>query len=703
MKHTMTVDSQAFTINGKDSFMVSGEFHYFRVPKTDWRRRMKLFREAGGTTLATYVPWIIHEPEEGTILFDDIPERDISDYLKIADEEGLQVTLRPGPYQYSELVCAGLPEWLVSKNEILAKNVHGTTDGFGYGSVSYLHPLFLSYARKYYKAFAEVVRPYLSENGGPVTMIQVDNEMTGVHLWSGDMDYNPESMGFGNENGRWPNWLKNKYGDISTLNSAWETDFPSIAEAMPADSTDVTSKGSVIRSRDYFEFYLSSVAEYASILAGWLREDGINEIICTNAANPHDNPYIQVTKERLGNDFLLGSDHYYCLSQSWNQNNPTPQYALGIMQSLDELRAMGLPPTVFELPGGSCSDTPPMLSEDLLSCYMTNTAFGMKGMNYYIYTGGPNFGDTGGSCDIYDYHAFVSADGKINDTYKALKAFGDFMNENPWLQRSERVASVQIGFDWKQMRQRTLEYSGLKYTIAESKKDALTGVMYTLTTTGYSGEFVCLDHIPDPAKPLILVSPSELSETAQKNVCEFVEKGGHLLVMPVLPDYGTDYKECSMIKDRLFGNVRFGCPQESAGYLITEDGLKAYGMHLLTSVEASGAGWNTLARSRKGESVCVISEDRKVAFLGCSWQMSVYSQSELLEYILNELGACRCVVSSNRNIITSLRETSDGKRMLFAMNLFSGRNSTEFSIIRGEQKNTGKVDFEPMQVKTFIV
>ena len=47
-----------FEINGEPVHLYSGEFHYFRVPKSDWRRRMQLLKDAGGNCLATYIPWL---------------------------------------------------------------------------------------------------------------------------------------------------------------------------------------------------------------------------------------------------------------------------------------------------------------------------------------------------------------------------------------------------------------------------------------------------------------------------------------------------------------------------------------------------------------------------------------------------------------------------------------------------------------------
>ena len=85
----LTFDAQGVLIDGRREFLVSGEFHYFRVPQEDWRRRMELFKEAGGNCLATYVPWLIHEPEEGNIVFGDQPKRDFARFLETAAAAGL--------------------------------------------------------------------------------------------------------------------------------------------------------------------------------------------------------------------------------------------------------------------------------------------------------------------------------------------------------------------------------------------------------------------------------------------------------------------------------------------------------------------------------------------------------------------------------------------------------------------------------------
>ena len=59
----------SYLLAGRPTYLLSGEFHYFRVPMSDWRRRMQLFKAAGGNVLATYIPWLLHEPQEGQFRF----------------------------------------------------------------------------------------------------------------------------------------------------------------------------------------------------------------------------------------------------------------------------------------------------------------------------------------------------------------------------------------------------------------------------------------------------------------------------------------------------------------------------------------------------------------------------------------------------------------------------------------------------------
>ena len=91
----ITFDALCYRIEGKPVYLYSGEMHYFRVPKTDWSRRMKLLKEAGGNCVATYIPWLLHEPEESTFRFGEAADwLDLDGNLLVRDDPyaGLSIT-----------------------------------------------------------------------------------------------------------------------------------------------------------------------------------------------------------------------------------------------------------------------------------------------------------------------------------------------------------------------------------------------------------------------------------------------------------------------------------------------------------------------------------------------------------------------------------------------------------------------------------
>ena len=301
----LSFDSRSLLFDGRREFLWSGEMHYFRVPAADWRRRMRLWKEAGGNFVATYVPWIVHEPEEGRIVFGDRPERDLAGFLRTAAEEGLQVLLRPGPYVYSELVRSGLPPWLFRDYPALRwKRPDGTDEGPNGSRISYLHPLFLEKARRWFRAVAEQARPFLAENGGPVATVQLDNELAGIHFWFGALDANPETFGLGREGGRWPRWLARKYGSVAAANEAYGGAWASFAEIPPAaEFRPDAPAGEERRRRDFFRCYREQLLDYLATLQGWLREDGVPTPTCHNCGS-RDNSKRSRNAARYGTNRL---------------------------------------------------------------------------------------------------------------------------------------------------------------------------------------------------------------------------------------------------------------------------------------------------------------------------------------------------------------------------------------------------------------
>ena len=108
-------DGHCFQIEGKDTFLFSGAFHYFRCPKELWHDRFQKIKDAGFNAVETYVAWNWSEQKKPTGPSDDsqVDLRDLDAWLTMAEDEfGLYTIVRPGPYICSEWASGGFPNWL---------------------------------------------------------------------------------------------------------------------------------------------------------------------------------------------------------------------------------------------------------------------------------------------------------------------------------------------------------------------------------------------------------------------------------------------------------------------------------------------------------------------------------------------------------------------------------------------------------------
>ncbi|XP_076241131.1 beta-galactosidase [Calliopsis andreniformis] len=149
-----------FLLDGKPFRYVSGSFHYFRAPKQYWRDRLRKMRAAGLNAVSTYVEWSLHQPTENEWHWTG--DADLTEFLNTAQEEDLLVILRPGPYICAERDFGGLPYWLLSRVPDIKLRTNDTR---------YIH-----YVEIYMNEVLERVKPYLRGNGGPIIMVQIENE-----------------------------------------------------------------------------------------------------------------------------------------------------------------------------------------------------------------------------------------------------------------------------------------------------------------------------------------------------------------------------------------------------------------------------------------------------------------------------------------------------------------------------------------------
>ena len=109
--HTVTYDKYSLKVDGQRILLWGGEFHYFRLPSPSlWRDVLEKIRAAGFNGVSLYFDWAYHSPAPGVYDFTGV--RDVDRLLRMTEELGLYVVVRPGPYINAEVSGGGFPAWL---------------------------------------------------------------------------------------------------------------------------------------------------------------------------------------------------------------------------------------------------------------------------------------------------------------------------------------------------------------------------------------------------------------------------------------------------------------------------------------------------------------------------------------------------------------------------------------------------------------
>lgn len=158
-KASFLIKNGHFYLNNREFIIHSGELHYSRVPKEYWKHRLMMMKAMGLNAITTYVFWNYHEESPGKWNWSG--EKNLKEFIQTAQEVGLFVIIRPGPYVCAEWDFGGYPWWLPTD-----KNLEIRKD----------NPAFLAQCKIYINQLAKQIVPLEIQNGGPVIMVQVENE-----------------------------------------------------------------------------------------------------------------------------------------------------------------------------------------------------------------------------------------------------------------------------------------------------------------------------------------------------------------------------------------------------------------------------------------------------------------------------------------------------------------------------------------------
>lgn len=163
------IKNNQFLKNGKPIKIISGAVHYFRNMPDTWDDIFKKIKALGCNCVETYCAWNMHEKIQGQ--YDFSGNLDIAAFIRMAQKEDLMVIVRPGPYICAEWEFGGLPWWILANDDM---------------EIRCMNKQYIQCFEDYLDKLFEEIRPLLCTNGGPIIMLQCENE---YGYYGDDKDY----------------------------------------------------------------------------------------------------------------------------------------------------------------------------------------------------------------------------------------------------------------------------------------------------------------------------------------------------------------------------------------------------------------------------------------------------------------------------------------------------------------------------------
>jgi len=263
--------------------LLSGEVHFWRLDPAVWPAVLERLRDLGLDIVSTYVCWEFHEIAPGEFDFEGTsnPRRNLLGFLDLAAQRGFWVLLRPGPYIYAEWPNSGVPERVVQRHR--------------------LHPRFVAEAKVWMAAVVAAVRDRLATHGGPIVLLQADNE---ADPW---IDVYGSQLGLADAPGLFQTYLESRYAQIAYLNEAWGTSIETFAEPRAVQSPAYEPFKE--RYRDVCRFRHWYATEVVRWTAAEYRRLGVNVPIY---ANTYIDSAVQDWRSLASVCELVGPDTYPC-------------------------------------------------------------------------------------------------------------------------------------------------------------------------------------------------------------------------------------------------------------------------------------------------------------------------------------------------------------------------------------------------------
>lgn len=623
-----------FMINGKKELLLCGELHYFRMEKQYWEKALDALVDCGCNAVAYYVPWFVHEYEEGKFDFTGelCPENDLHTWIQLTQKKGLLGFFRPGPYVYAETTDLGLPKWFSQKY----RNAHvkGYQDGkyvdVGMkNNVAHNHPDFIRAAERWYKAVCGEIQDYLAPKGN-IVMFQLCNEIPTEDL----DDRNPENLGIGREDGLYPRYLTEKYGQASRLNQYYESDF---SDLLTIEPHMLEAANPSLAQRDHLEFvYDFYFPAYFQTLRKIARNNGVQVEMIHNAYNPRAIS-LHYGNNRKNPWLNIGIDCYYSLTGQLGIREGTYFCDYGAEYASNFLAKA---PWVIEQESGYWKDYPQVYGPELYLWNLWTIAAGYRGFNMFLFAGCENRPGMGWYGTDHNWQTPVSRTGERLENYPYLaRSLSEIKKNQEDLTapvRHDLLFGVKNdpGLIWKRAARASNDF------------------YFVLKSAGFTPR-VC-DFAEEPmerlkeAQALCVLSDEAMDETVQEKLCEFVKEGGRLILCGRVPTRDSWSQSCTLLAD-MFGI----CAEEMEDKGDDQQKLKLDGKEYYigrTVQPIMAAAKNILAAEDAGNPAVFYFTlgQGELLLLPFSLEPTFYSQAEAVKLLLGKIGVKPYIFGAKR-------------------------------------------------------
>jgi beta-galactosidase len=583
------IKNKQILIDGKPRIIMCGEVHYFRLKRDEWQDRINKLKAAGCNAVASYIPWLCHEPLEGQIDLEGRarPELDLGAFIDLCRENDLYFLARPGPLIMAEMKNEGLPYWVYTKHPDI---VPLTWDGkvAPTRTVDYLAPGFLEEARHWYQAVMRVIAPRIHPNGGNIIAVQLDNEI-GMLSW---VTNSPDLTASLLED--FASWLAMRYDD-ETL----KVRYPFVLDNPEIRNAEIRSPREEFAAelmRDLGHYMRVRFARYVAALRGYAEEFGVRGV--PFVINIHGTDQGRGLSYPIGISqlyeaytqapgYIAGSDHYI---GDLRMRNSQDLYLINALTEASQNPDQPLTSVEFEAGSGDYDQVhgnrhdPSAVDFKVRMCI----AQGNRLINYYLFTGGVNYHLDEPVNDGNDRIAFtgerhgfgapVSPEGELNYTYgrlarvtRTVMAVGDKLATMQEQRDPVAFAFIPDYYMTESTYPSSVRMNPIVANLEANRANAWEIVARAMLLAGYRFGSVDVQNRPlDPEATPVLVLPSALymDSGLQQKIVNYLRAGGGLLLYGEVPLFDMEGNECIVLANAL-GLTPAGTRRASTFYYLS--------------------------------------------------------------------------------------------------------------------------------------